>query len=129
MGWLLNSMEPHISELFCYAYSSCEMWTKIQKMFGKKNNFAHIFQLKQDIVQIKQNNQPFTQCYGAMKAKWDEIDIHIPETTDLEKFQERKEQDRIYQLLANLDPSFEQVRTQILLGPTLPSLDSIVATI
>ncbi|XP_078167313.1 uncharacterized protein LOC144562057 [Carex rostrata] len=130
MSWLLNSMEPQISELFMIgAETSTKLWTAIHKMYGKQNNFAHIFQIKQDITQIKQNQRSITQYFGAMKAKWDELDIHQPEITDLQKLKERKDQDRIFQFLANLDPSYEQVRTQILFGANLPPLESIVATL
>jgi hypothetical protein len=59
-----------------------------------------------------------------MKAKWDELDIHQPDTTDPEKINERKNQDRTFQFLANLDQSYEQVRQQILFGANLPSLES-----
>jgi gag-polypeptide of LTR copia-type len=129
MSWLLNSMEPSQCEIFVYCDSSHEIWMKMKKMFARTNNFAHIFQLKQDIAQIKQGSKSITEFYGAIKAKWDELDIHVPDSTDLEKIRERKEQDRIFQLLANLDPSFELVRTQILLNPILPSLDSVIATL
>ena len=61
--------------------------------------------------------------------KWDELDIHQPEVTELEKIRERKNQDRTFQFLANLDQSFEQVRQQILLGTSLPSLEEIVSTL
>ncbi|XP_078156279.1 uncharacterized protein LOC144552063 [Carex rostrata] len=104
MSWLLNSMEPEISELFLHGTdTSAKMWTTITKMFGKQNNFAHIFQIKHDIIHIKQNQKPITQYFGAMKSKWDELDVHQPETTDPEQIRERKNQDRIFQFLTNLD--------------------------
>jgi GAG-pre-integrase domain len=103
------------------------MWEAIKKRFGKQNNFTHIFQIKQDIVQIKQNQRPITLFFGEMKKKWDELDIHQPEVIEAEKIRERKEQDRTFQFLANLDPSFEQVRQQILLKTSLPPLEEIVS--
>jgi gag-polypeptide of LTR copia-type len=61
MSWLLNFMPPEISELFIHGTeTSAKMWTAINKMFGKQNNFAHIFQIKHDIAQIKQNQKSIT---------------------------------------------------------------------
>ncbi|XP_078165216.1 uncharacterized protein LOC144559922 [Carex rostrata] len=83
MSWLLNSMEPQISELFMIgAETSAKLWTEIRKMYSKQNNFAHIFQIKHDTAQIKQNQRSITQYFGAMKEKWDELDIHQPDTID-----------------------------------------------
>ncbi|XP_078150168.1 uncharacterized protein LOC144545470, partial [Carex rostrata] len=127
MTSILNSIEPKLSEQFVYLDTSAQMWQKIRQRFGKQNNFAHIFQIKQDIIQNKQNQKPITQFFGEIQKQWDELDIHQPEVTEADKIRERKEQDRIFQFLANLDPSFEQVRQQILLGFSLPPLEEIVS--
>ncbi|XP_078165558.1 uncharacterized protein LOC144560267, partial [Carex rostrata] len=125
---IISLKGKEISELFLHGTdTSAKMWTAITKMFGKQNNFAHIFQIKHDIIHIKQNQKPITQYFGAMKSKWDELDVHQPETTDPEQIGERKNQDRIFQFLTNLDQSYEQVRQQILFGANLPSLESIVS--
>ncbi|XP_078151231.1 uncharacterized protein LOC144546570, partial [Carex rostrata] len=127
MTSILNSIEPKLSEQFVYLDTSAQMWEKIKQRFGKQNNFAHIFQIKQDIIQNKQNQKPITQFFGEIQKQWDELDIHQPEVIDADKIRERKEQDLIFQFLANLDPSFEQVRQQILLGSSLPPLVEIVS--
>ena len=81
MSSILSSIEPQLSEQFVYSDTSAELWEEIRKWFGKQNNFAHIFQIKLDIVQTKQNNQSISQFFGTMKTKWDELDIHQPEVT------------------------------------------------
>jgi hypothetical protein len=57
------------------------------------------------------------------------LDILQPDTTNPEEIQERKDQERVFQLLANLDSSYEQTRSQILLNTTLPSLEKIAVII
>jgi gag-polypeptide of LTR copia-type len=53
MNWLLNSMEPQISQLFMYCESAKEIWDETKEMFSQEHNFAYIFHLKQEILQIK----------------------------------------------------------------------------
>jgi hypothetical protein len=64
-----------------------------------------------------------------MYRKWDELHILQPDTTNPEEIQERKDQERVFQLLANLDSSYEKTRSQILLNSILPSLEKITAII
>ncbi|KAL6224758.1 hypothetical protein ACLB2K_003613 [Fragaria x ananassa] len=46
MSWLLNSMEPKISEIFSYSESSYHLSNVVKDMYGNLNNAARVFQLK-----------------------------------------------------------------------------------
>jgi gag-polypeptide of LTR copia-type len=94
LSWLPHSMEPNISEEFIHrAETAQEMWDNLKKIYGKQDNFAHIFQNKQQIVQNKKDQKPFTQLYSEMQRKWDELDILQPETSDPGQIQQRKDQE------------------------------------
>ena len=60
MSWILNSMEPKLSELFSYSESSCNLWESIKEMYGSQNNAAHIFQLKKDLAGLR-TRQPIVR--------------------------------------------------------------------
>jgi gag-polypeptide of LTR copia-type len=108
MSWLIHSMEPQIGEQFVHrADSSHSIWINLQRRFGKHNNFAHIFKIKQEISQNKQGNKSFNQLYGEMQRQWDELDILQPDIIDPEQIRERRDQERGFQLLANLDDNYE----------------------
>ena len=53
MSWVLNSMEPKLSELFSYSDSSHLLWEAIKEMYGSQNNAARVFQLKKEPCQPK----------------------------------------------------------------------------
>jgi hypothetical protein len=76
-------MEPNISEHFCYKETSKIMWDEVQNRFGKQNNYAHIYQLREELTHNKQNQRPFSQLYSEMQKKWDELDILQPNISDL----------------------------------------------
>ena len=61
MSWLLAFMELPIADLFYCTNSAKELWDKAEKLYGHKNNYAHIFQLQQNRHKIKQQNQSVTE--------------------------------------------------------------------
>jgi gag-polypeptide of LTR copia-type len=124
MNCLLNSMEPLISRLFMYLESAKEIWEETKEMFGQEQNLAYIFHLKQELAKINQGTKTVTEYYGDLKVKWDEIGLYS-HTTDLKAL----EQDKIFQFLSGLDPSYEPIRAQILLSKELPKLRAVVAMV
>ncbi|KAM2058396.1 hypothetical protein ACFX16_030977 [Malus domestica] len=56
MSWILNSMEPKLSELFSYSESFRILWESIKEMYGSQNNDARIFQLKKDLARLRQGD-------------------------------------------------------------------------
>jgi hypothetical protein len=53
----------------------------------------------------------FNQLYDDMQRQWDELDILQPNITDPERIREKRDQERVFQLFANLDDSYEQLRS------------------
>ena len=100
-------MESQISEIFMNKNTAKEIWDAVKKMFGQQQNYAHIYQLKQDIATTKQGSRSITELVGHLTKNWDELAGYLPPTTDTEIIQQRAQQERIYQLLASLDPSYE----------------------
>ncbi|KAJ4821283.1 hypothetical protein LUZ62_033849 [Rhynchospora pubera] len=128
--WILNSMAPEIENIFLLsADTAFDLWQSVQSMYGQENNHARIYELKQEIAQIKKDNRSNTEYLGLLKTKWQELAFYLPPTTDLKVIQARTEQDCIYQYLSGFDSSYEQIRSQILNSAELPSLATVVATI
>ena len=129
LSGLLNSMQPEISNLFFLSDSSLNLWNSVREMFGQQNNYSHVFKLKQEITQIRQGEKSVTEILGAIKGKFDELNLYMPPTTDLHTIQLRNEQEKTFAFLAALNPSYEAVRSQILLAPTLPPFASVAAQV
>jgi hypothetical protein len=55
--------------------------------------------------------------------------VYRPPTANIDEIKRRQEQDEIFLFLTKLDPSYEAVRSQILLMSDLPSIDVVVAKI
>lgn len=130
MLWLLNSMEPNIANLFLYEETSAKMWEAIRKMYGPPNTFAHLFQIKQELAQLKQKpGQSIADFTLLFKSKLAELKFYQPPTTDLKEIEKRMEQESVFQFLLALDSSFEPVVNQILLSPESQSLERAISLV
>lgn len=58
MSMLTNTMEPQISRLYMLLESSKAIWEKMKNLYGQQKNFAQIFNLKQELSQIKSSKAP-----------------------------------------------------------------------
>ena len=96
MTWLLNSMEPHISEIFSFSDTAHDLWTSVKEMYGHQNNAARVFQLKKDIAELQQEGKSFVKHLGAFTKVCNELNQYRPHTTDAAVLLKRAEEDKIF---------------------------------
>ena len=51
--------------------------------------------------------------------------MHYPHTIDATILKKQEKKDKTVQILASLDPDYEDLRSPILMNPDLPSLTSV----
>ncbi|XP_050104602.1 uncharacterized protein LOC126584179 [Malus sylvestris] len=125
MSWMLNSMEPKLSELFSYLESLYILWEAVKEMYESQNNTAHVFQLKKNLASLKQGDQAFVQHLGNLKNMWNELDLYRPHTTDSLVLLKRAYEDKVFQILASLGSEYEDLRSHVLMTLKLPSFASV----
>jgi hypothetical protein len=64
-----------------------------------------------------------------LKILWNELEMYRPHTIDVVVLWKRTEEDRIFQLLASLNPDFKDLWSHILMNLELPHLKFMRATI
>ncbi|KAM5569030.1 hypothetical protein ABKV19_016516 [Rosa sericea] len=129
MSWLLNSMEPKLSELFSYSESAYHLWRSVYDMYGNQNNAARVFQLKKEIAGLQQGDKTFVQHLGSLKSMWNELNLYRPHTTDATTLLKRADEDKVFQMLASLGSEYEDLRSHLLMNSELPSFSSVCNTI
>lgn len=85
--------------------------------------------MQRAIADEKQKETSFAVHLGNLKRMWNELAIYRLTTIDLKILQQRAEEDKLFELLANLKPEYKQLRSQILMCPTIPSLNNVCITI
>jgi nitrate/nitrite-specific signal transduction histidine kinase len=59
------------------------MWDKTERLYGKRKNHSHIYQLQQELHQSKQQpNQPVSEILSLLQEKIDELKLYRPPTVD-----------------------------------------------
>nr|GEW05557.1 cysteine-rich RLK (receptor-like protein kinase) 8 [Tanacetum cinerariifolium] len=124
---LSKLVTDQISNNLSFINSTLALWLELQDHYSQLDGHR-IYQLSNDIAQLKQLNFLVEVFYQKMKGYWDEIDALeatykctcdcICENGRLNGARENKK--RLIQLLIGLDESFANLRGQILLMQPLP---------
>lgn len=112
MSWLLNSMEPKISEIFAFSGNALDLWESVRDLYGHQNNVASIFELQREIGEAKQDGKSFTDHQGKLKSLCGELGLYRTLTRDQKVLLKRVEEDKTFQLLASLTYDYENFRGQ-----------------
>ena len=57
MSWMLNSIEPDVSERLYQLDTAKELWDTLHELYAYKNNMARINEIKQLIANYRQGNK------------------------------------------------------------------------
>ena len=57
MSWMLNSMEPDVSEALYELNTTKEVWDTVYELYANKNNMARIYEVKQLIANHRQGDK------------------------------------------------------------------------
>lgn len=128
MTLLLNSIEPKLAKMFLFAKTAKELWDRLKLRYGQADNFCHIFHLKQKIYHAKQDKSHTDYCVE-LTAMFNELEEHEPPTTNPEEIRQRIENEKTFIYLAGLDPSYEQIWSQILLASRLSDLETAISIV
>ncbi|KAL8141167.1 hypothetical protein V2J09_007188 [Rumex salicifolius] len=132
--WLLNSMTPELSGTFVYSGTVKDLWCEIMERYCQ-TNAPMVYQLKLEVLRTTQGNSFVTTYYSKLKHSWEELRFmnEIPTCTCgtllkceckvIDRVLELESQDKLMQFLANLNPEYESVKSQILAIDPLPSMN------
>ncbi|GJR79245.1 cysteine-rich receptor-like protein kinase 8 [Tanacetum coccineum] len=122
ISWVLNTVSEQISNNLSFINIASALWLELQDHYSQLDRHR-IYQLSNDIAQLKQSNYFVEVYYQRMKGYWDEIDaLEAPymcicnctcENGRLNGAKENRK--RLIQFLMGLGESFANLRGQILL--------------
>ncbi|WVZ15755.1 hypothetical protein V8G54_013321 [Vigna mungo] len=106
VSWIMNTIEPTLRSTVTYAETAKELWEDIRDRFSVVNG-----------PRIQQLKIPRCSCGGC------KCDI-------ASKLEKRREEERVHQFLMGLDDAnYGTVRSNILAGDPLPSLNRVYVTL
>ncbi|XP_077211155.1 uncharacterized protein LOC143846570 [Tasmannia lanceolata] len=76
ISWLLHSITPELASSVIYADSVHEIWEDLKDRFSQPNT-KKVYQIKQDILDLKQGNLSISVYFTPLKILWDELSSYI----------------------------------------------------
>ncbi|XP_054821301.1 uncharacterized protein LOC129320121 [Prosopis cineraria] len=124
-SWLVNSMTPQIRRSFMFLPTARDIWDAVKESYSDGEDGARIYDLKTRSWQIKQGERDLTEFWLELVSVWQEIDLNIETEwscpSDAARYKRLIEDERVFQFLAGLHQSLDDVRSRILARSPLPS--------
>ncbi|KAL0322331.1 UNVERIFIED_CONTAM: Retrovirus-related Pol polyprotein from transposon TNT 1-94 [Sesamum calycinum] len=125
-AWIFNSISQHIGASIIYNDNAHEIWLDLKEQFSRTKG-VHLFHIEEDIHNCKQENMSIGAYYTKLKGLWDELDVLncIPTCTcgSMKEFLQFQQNQKTMKFLMELNEVYANVRGQILLMDSLPSIN------
>ena len=131
--WLTNSVSPKIQASIVYEDTALEIWNDLRDRFSQKNG-PRIFNLQKQIAELHQGEVSNTDFFTQLKVFWDQLQNYNPFPSCTcgkcvcnvnKRLIELQARELVMKFLMGVNDSFSQVRTQVLLMDSLPSLNMV----
>lgn len=116
-----------------HAGSAREAWQELEERY-KQSNAPKLYQMRFDLMNLKQNEDSMINYYNKIKVLWDELDRFLANTICtcnrcncvLQNSREERRRERINQFLLCLDDEFSVMRGKILSTETIPLIRKVL---
>ncbi|XP_074265494.1 uncharacterized protein LOC141587929 [Silene latifolia] len=140
MHWIQFSLAEDISKSFSYVTSSKQLWEELNERFNQ-SHAPFLYQLRQDVSQIKQGDLTVAEYYAQLRSVWEDIRSldPLPECDCgaiaactcnlLKKIFARENTHHILDFLMGLHKKYDAIRSQILALDPIPNINQVYAKI
>ncbi|XP_076938372.1 uncharacterized protein LOC143606503 [Bidens hawaiensis] len=127
ISWLLNALSKVISESVLYAQAANQIWKELSDRYGKPNG-AKLYQLRERLCDISQGNNDIATYFSKKQMYWDELNslssIHLCSCGNAQILAKRDEDQKIIQFIMGLNPTYDAMRSSILMMQPMSSISS-----
>ncbi|KAH6778087.1 hypothetical protein C2S51_009399 [Perilla frutescens var. frutescens] len=121
-NWIYNSMVKEIAHGFQNYETTLELWTELQRRFGKRNG-PRLYKIRREIATFTQDTQTVMDDLSLLKSS-KQCSCEAAEDA-----QRDVEEEHLMQFLMGLNECFEAIRHQILILNPLPTLSQAYAMV
>ncbi|XP_071694259.1 uncharacterized protein [Rutidosis leptorrhynchoides] len=129
ISWILNTITEQIGNSISFVNSAAALWKELQENYSQLDGHR-IYQLSNEITQLKQTDCTVEVYYQKLKGFWDELDaLESPYVCTCQctcengrTNGERDQRKRLMQFLMGLDECYANIRGQLLLMQPLPTV-------
>lgn len=135
ISWLLNSVSKEIAASIIYLDNAVDIWADLRDRFQQIND-PKIFQLRHDIVNLKQDSASVSLYFTKLKILWEELNNYRPVCTcgkcccgGYKNILQHFQNDYAMTFLMGLNDSFSHIRGQILLMDPMSPINKVFSLI
>ncbi|XP_075499485.1 uncharacterized protein LOC142537893 [Primulina tabacum] len=135
ISWILNSVSKEISASILFADSAAGIWQDLKERFQQSNG-PRVFQLRRELVSLRQEQDSVSLYFTKLKALWEELTNFRPmchcgqcNYQGVKKIEAYFQTDYTMAFLMGLNDSLAQIRSQILLIDPLPPINRVFSLI
>ncbi|XP_040998911.1 uncharacterized protein LOC121244770 [Juglans microcarpa x Juglans regia] len=132
VSWIQNSISMDIRSSIAFVDDAQAVWTELNDQFTQQNG-PRIFQLKRNLVSLRQDRDSVSAYFGNLKTLWNEIAIYDPISActcgQLSILNDRHQRDHVIQFLMGLNDQYANARDQIMLIEPLPTVNKVFSLI
>nr|XP_009799659.1 PREDICTED: uncharacterized protein LOC104245702 [Nicotiana sylvestris] len=126
-SWLMSNVSKDLITGVLFSSNACTVWAAFKERFDEVNG-SRLYYLHKEIFTMTQGMCSVSTYFTKLRDLWAEYDSILPPPSAAE-YVEQLEYQRLLQFLVGLSDSFEQARSQIILMPTLPSINKVYAMV
>ncbi|XP_042028691.1 uncharacterized protein LOC121775724 [Salvia splendens] len=136
VAWLRNSVSAQISSIM-FLDNAYEIWSDLKERFSLGDS-ARLYQLRQQLMTLNQGNLDVSTYFTNLRTVWDEFknsqslswcNCNRCTCNSAARWHQHQENDYIVQFLISLNPTFSQIRSNILAISPLPSLSKVFSLV
>ncbi|CAL1397253.1 unnamed protein product [Linum trigynum] len=134
--WIQQAVDPGIRKTIMSTRKASEAWTSLRARYGQ-GDMIRVVELIESQATLKQGNRSVTEYYGDLIAQRDELDNYQPldlcvctptshtQCREMQQVLVYRDTNYVIQFLRGLNDNYNIVRSQVLFGDTLPSIDRV----
>ncbi|RVW83302.1 hypothetical protein CK203_039647 [Vitis vinifera] len=129
MAWLINSMEPEISQGYILYNTTKDIWDAANLMYSNLGNDSKLYELSEKARTIRQGDLLVMAYFNSLNILYQEIDLYQDivwkNLEDHATYLKLIEKERVFKFLSGLRYEFDQERGRILSSSPIPSLREV----
>ncbi|XP_043705457.1 uncharacterized protein LOC122655317 [Telopea speciosissima] len=122
-SWLWNSIEPSIAANVVFHKTVKGVWNDLKESFSQEKNISRTYELYENLFRFSQQDKSLNEYFSGYKGIIEELQVHQPLTTDLEQLKLQRAEFHVAKFLAGLHPDYQSVKSHLLKGEKVPSLN------
>lgn len=132
LSWIMSSVSKDLVNGIVYSSNAHKVWVDLKERFDKVNA-TKIYHIHRGIATLTQGTSTISVYFSRLRELWEKYESLVPPPScscdKSREFINNLEQQKLMQFLGGLNENYSQSRSQILMMPSIPSVNQAYSLI